>query len=202
MIELYLSKRDPQVQTEEEGKTYARVSYKESLDVSEVAHHMASHNTIYSEGTILGVMTDFVKCVRHLILEGKTVKIENLAIFKATVEANGLQSLYDPTTDRVASATLGTLAEGAVTGAAVKTVKLLAQATGDVTRDELKKSVKFAWSDKAAAEIAAAKAAAIGTGGTGGTGNSGNTGNTGNTDNTDPTDDGGGDNQGGGPDMG
>lgn len=188
MIELYLSKRDPQIQTEEEGKTYARVSYKESMSVSEVAAHMASHNTIYSEGTILGVMTDFVKCVRHLILEGKTVKIDNLAIFKATVEANGLQALYDATTDKVASATMGTLAEGAVTGAAVKTVKLLAQATGDVTREELKKSVKFTWTDKAAAEIAAAKAAALG--GTSSSGSSTSTepsqggGNTGGGDNT------------------
>ena len=157
MIELYLSKRDPQSQTEEEGKLYARVSYKESMSVQDVATHMASHNTIYSEGTIVGVMTDFVRCVRHLILEGKTVKIDNLAIFKATVEANGLTVLYDADTDKVASATLGTLAAGAKTGAAVKVVKLLAQATGEVTRDELKKSVKFTWTDKTKAEIAAAK---------------------------------------------
>ena len=157
MIELYLSKRDPQSQTEEEGKLYARVSYKESMNVQDVATHMASHNTIYSEGTIVGVMTDFVRCVRHLILEGKTVKIDNLAIFKATVEANGLTVLYDADTDKVASATLGTLAAGAKTGAAVKVVKLLAQATGEVTRDELKKSVKFTWTDKTKAEIAAAK---------------------------------------------
>ena len=150
MIELYLSKRDPQSQTEEEGKLYARVSYKESMNVQDVATHMASHNTIYSEGTIVGVMTDFVRCVRHLILEGKTVKIDNLAIFKATVEANGLTVLYDADTDKVASATLGTLAAGAKTGAAVKVVKLLAQAT-------LKKSVKLTWTDKTKAEIAAAK---------------------------------------------
>ena len=157
MIELYLSKRDPQSQTEEEGKLYARVSYKESMNVQDVATHMASHNTIYSEGTIVGVMTDFVRCVRHLILEGKTVKIDNLAIFKATVEANGLTVLYDADTDKVASATLGTLAAGAKTGAAVKVVKLLAQATGEVTRDELKKSVKLTWTDKTKAAIAAAK---------------------------------------------
>ena len=157
MIELYLSKRDPQSQTEEEGKLYARVSYKESMNVQDVATHMASHNTIYSEGTIVGVMTDFVRCVRHLILEGKTVKIDNLAIFKATVEANGLTVLYDADTDKGASATLGTLAAGAKTGAAVKVVKLLAQATGEVTRDELKKSVKLTWTDKTKAEIAAAK---------------------------------------------
>ena len=52
---------------------------------------------------------------------------------------------------------MGTLAEGAKTGPAVKVVKLLAQSTGEFTRDELKKSVKLGWTDKAKAEIAAAK---------------------------------------------
>ena len=44
-------------------------------------------------------------------------------------------------------------------------LKLLAQATGEYTRDELNKVAKLSWTDKAAAEIAAAKAAAIGNGG-------------------------------------
>ena len=66
-----------------------------------------------------------------------------------------------------ATAAIGTLPEGAKTGAAVKTVKLLAQSTGDFTREELKKDVRLAWTDKTKAEIAAAK------NGTGGTENGG-----------------------------
>ena len=34
---------------------------------------------------------------------------------------------------------------------------MLAQSTGDFTRDELKKDAKLAWTDKTKAEIAAAK---------------------------------------------
>jgi hypothetical protein len=83
--------------------------------------------------------------------------VGNLAIFKATVEANARDTLYDAEQDRVASATIGTLAEGQKTGPAVRVVKLLAQSTGDFTREELKKDVKLAWSDKTKAEIAAAK---------------------------------------------
>ena len=99
------------------------------------------------------------------------------------MEANGLETLYDADADKVASASIGMLAEGAKTGTAVKTVKLLAQSTGEFTRDELKKDVKPAWTDKAKAEIAAAKEAANGstagdntgdnTNGSGGTNNSG-----------------------------
>ena len=157
MIELYLSKVTENSETEQAGKLYARVNYKQALSVSDMARHMAEHNTVFSEGSILGVLTDFVKCVREQVLNGNTVKIDNLAIFKATVEANGLETLYDAQTDKVAQASLGELKQGDKTGPAVKTVKLLAQSTGDLTRDELKKVVKLSWTDKAKAEIAAAK---------------------------------------------
>ena len=157
MIELYLSKVTETSESEQAGKFYARVSYKQTLSVQDMAHHMSEHNTLFSEGSITGILIDFVKCVREQVLMGNTVKIDNLAIFKATVEANGLDAMYDPDTDKVASATIGTLAEGAKTGPAVKVIKLLAQSTGDFTREELKKDVKLGWTDKTKAEIAAAK---------------------------------------------
>ena len=181
MIELYLSKVTESSETETAGKLYARVSYKQSMDLHDMAHHMAEHNTAFSEGLIVGVLTDFVKCTREMVLNGNTVKVGNLAIFKATVESNGLEVLYDAQSDKVASATMGTLKEGEKTGAAVKAIKLLAQSTGDFTRDELKKDVKLSWTDKTKAEIAAAKGeTAANTGNAGGTGNTGsNTGGTG-----------------------
>ena len=148
MIELYLSKVTESSETETAGKMYARVSYKQTMDLHDMAHHMAEHNTAFSEGLIVGVLTDFVKCTREI------------------------QS------DKVASATMGTLKEGDKTGAAVKAIKLLAQSTGDFTRDELKKDVKLSWTDKTKAEIAAAKGeggAAANTSGGGGTSTGGNT---------------------------
>ena len=184
MIELYLSKVTESSETETAGKMYARVSYKQTMDLHDMAHHMAEHNTAFSEGLIVGVLTDFVKCTREMVLNGNTVKVGNLAIFKATVESNGLEVLYDAQSDKVASATMGTLKEGEKTGAAVKAIKLLAQSTGDFTRDELKKDVKLSWTDKTKAEIAAAKGeTSANAGGTSNTGsNTGGTGsNTGGT---------------------
>ena len=196
MIELYLSKVTESSETETAGKMYARVSYKQSMDLHDMAHHMAEHNTAFSEGLIVGVLTDFVKCTREMVLNGNTVKVGNLAIFKATVESNGLEVLYDAQSDKVASATMGTLKEGDKTGAAVKAIKLLAQSTGDFTRDELKKDVKLSWTDKTKAEIAAAKGeTAANTGNAGGTSNTGsNTGGTGSNTGGGST----GDNTGGG----
>ncbi len=200
MIELYLSKVTESSETETAGKMYARVSYKQTMDLHDMAHHMAEHNTAFSEGLIVGVLTDFVKCTREMVLNGNTVKVGNLAIFKATVESNGLEVLYDAQSDKVASATMGTLKEGDKTGAAVKAIKLLAQSTGDFTRDELKKDVKLSWTDKTKAEIAAAKGeTSANAGGTSNTGS--NTGGTGsNTGGTGSNTGGGstGDNTGGG----
>ena len=157
MIELYLSKVTETSETEQAGKLYARVSYKQTMGVQEMARHMSEHNTLFSEGSITGILIDFVKCVREQVLMGNTVKIDNLAIFKATVESNGLDVLYDAAQDKTAQAAIGTLKDGDKTGPAVKVIKLLAQSTGDFTRDELKKQAKFAWTDKTKADIAAAK---------------------------------------------
>ena len=183
MIELYLSKVTETSESEQAGKYYARVSYKQTMGVQDMAHHMAEHNTMFSEGSITGILIDFVKCVREMVLMGNTVKIDNLAIFKATVEANGLETLYDAENDKVAQASIGNLADGAKTGPAVKVIKLLAQSTGDFTRDELKKDVKLSWTDKTKAEIAAAKGDSAGgsdsgsqQGGNGGSGSGDNSG--------------------------
>ncbi len=74
MIELYLSKVTESSETEQAGKLYARVSYKQAMTIQDMARHMAEHNTVFSEGSILGVLTDFVKCVREMVLMGNTVK--------------------------------------------------------------------------------------------------------------------------------
>ncbi len=161
MIELYLSKNNIEGSAAY-GKYYPRVSYKQTLNIHDMAKHMAEHNTPFSEGTIEGILRDFVKCTREQTLMGNTVKVDDLAIFKVSVIGNGCTLLYDAENDKTISASIGTISKTDKTGAAVQSLKLLAQATGEYTRDELNKVAKLAWTDKAAAEIAAAKVAALG----------------------------------------
>ena len=205
MIELYLSKNMIEGSAAY-GKYYPRVSYKQTMNIHDMAKHMAEHNTPFSEGTIEGILRDFVRCTREQTLMGNTVKVDDLAIFKVSVIGNGSILLYDPDTDKTISASIGTIGKNDKTGPAVQSLKLLAQATGEYTRDELNKVAKLAWTDKAAAEIAAAKAAAIGGGSNGGGSDSGSeqnggSQNGGGTDNT-GGDNNGGDNNGGGFDTG
>ena len=182
MIELYLTQNNNS-KSDAYGKYYPRVSYKQTLNIHEMAVHMAEHNTPFSEGTIEGILRDFVKCVREQTLNGNTVKVDNLAIFKVSVIGNGCTELYDAAADKTISASLGTLAKTDKTGPAVQSLKLLAQATGEYTRDELNKDGKLGWTDKAAAEIATAKAAANSSQGSSPSGGS-TTGNGGNGSNT------------------
>ena len=167
MIELFLTQNNNS-KNAAYGKHYPRVSYKQTLNIHDMAVHMAEHNTPFSEGTIEGILRDFVKCTREQTLMGNTVKVDNLAIFKVSVIGNGCSELYDAATDKTISASIGTLAKTDKTGPAVQSLKLLAQATGEYTREELNKDGKLGWTDKAAAEIAAAKASANGGNGGGG----------------------------------
>ena len=157
MIELYLSKNRNET-SPSFGKFYPRVSYKQTLDIHDMAKHMAEHNTPFSEGTIEGILRDFVKCVREQTLNGNTVKVDDLAIFKVSVVGNGCAKLYDADVDKAISASIGTMKKTDKTGPAVQSLKLLAQATGEYTRDELNKDGKLSWTDKAEEMIAEAKA--------------------------------------------
>ena len=161
MIELYLTRNNNET-SEAYGKYYPRVSYKQTMNIHDMAKHMAEHNTPFSEGTIEGILRDFVKCTREQTLMGNTVKVDDLAIFKVSAIGNGCAKLYDPETDKTISASIGSIKKTDKTGASVASLKLLAQATGEYTRDELNKVAKLSWTDKASAEIAAAKEAALG----------------------------------------
>ena len=59
MIELYIS-QNKNTASEAYGKYYPRVSYKQTMNIHDMAVHMAEHNTPFSEGTIEGILRDFV----------------------------------------------------------------------------------------------------------------------------------------------
>ena len=139
------------------GKAYSRVDYKETFDVPKLAKHMSEHNTPFSEGTIRGILTDMVKCIRELTLNGNCVKIENLAIFKASVQSNPC-SRYGVMRAQIGPKTTRVNGQNVETGNAVKSMKLLAVATGGYTKAELNKDATLGWTKKAQELIDADKA--------------------------------------------
>lgn len=107
-------------------KWYARTVTDESIDTIGLAEHMASHNSPYSEGVIKGVLTDMIKCIKELVLDGKSVKLDDLAIFSCGMRCSPADSA----------------SEFSVSGN-VKGVHLRARATGRSSNSNLNSVVQF-----------------------------------------------------------
>ena len=88
---------------------------------------MASHNTPYSKGAILGMLTDAAACTKELLLLGKNVKFADIAIFSLGLKVKG----GAPTKENynVAKYILG--------------LKLRARATGELKTELLDSSMKL-----------------------------------------------------------
>ena len=68
------------------NRWFAYVATQETVDLAGLARHMASHNTPFSAGVVKGLLTDMVNCIKELLLEGKNVKIDDLAIFSLGIK--------------------------------------------------------------------------------------------------------------------
>ena len=55
------------------GKFYARIISDGTVDVKELAEHMAKHNTPFSPGTITGIITDAIARTTELALGGTRI---------------------------------------------------------------------------------------------------------------------------------
>lgn len=132
-------------------KWYVRPVIKEMLGIHEMAKHMADHNTPFSAGTIEGILTDFSNCIREQLLNGNSVKIDNLGIFKITLHSNAFDTIggIDMNTGR--------LGASAKIGSAVRKTRMLASATGDMMSDQLALDVTFGWDTESQALIDAEK---------------------------------------------
>ena len=138
------------------GKYYARVEYKGTLSKADLAEHMHEHNAIYSQGLVEGILTDAAKCIRELALQGYVVKIDNLGLFKCSVEANGLTLEKDAkvSAGRGSQRTDEELAENpSAQQFAVGDVKLIMQATGNTTMEKMNADAKLSFTSKTKAEI-------------------------------------------------
>ena len=56
---------------------------------------MSKHNSPYSGGVIKGVLSDMVDCIKELLLDGKCVKIDDLAIFGVGIRSKAADTLED-----------------------------------------------------------------------------------------------------------
>ena len=127
MIRIVLYQNTNQKIAEACGKWFPRVVSDETIGLEELAAHMASHNTPYSKGAILGMLTDAAACTKELLLLGKNVKFADIAIFSLGLKVKG----GAPTKEdfNMAKYILG--------------LKLRARATGELKTENLDTSIKL-----------------------------------------------------------
>ena len=117
----YLLRQNTNEMSSAFGKYYAYPVVEETMDLQALAAHMEEHNTGFSEAMCVGVMKAMVKCIKEMLLAGKNVKIDNLAIF--SVGIRNKQGAVSPEMFTVANNIDG--------------VKLRARATGTLSNTNL-----------------------------------------------------------------
>ena len=139
---------------EKGSKWYGYAKCETMIGASDLARILCTHGLALSEGTVIGVIRDLANVIRQQMMEGVAVKIDNLAIFKCTVEANGLSLAKDykvvaglgglPATTN-ADGTARTPDYTKEAQYAISSARLLAQATGEFTKKELNDDASFRW---------------------------------------------------------
>ena len=74
-------------------KAYARVQINEVISTKKFVAHISDHNGVFSKGTVKGVTTDLVNCLREMLVAGNKVEIEGLGTFGISLTSEGAESL-------------------------------------------------------------------------------------------------------------
>ena len=104
---------------------YATAVSDREMSFEDFVTHISEHNSPYSRGTIHGVLMDTLDCLKHLILDGKSVRISDLGLFSI-----GMTSRGEVSKDKVSAAS-------------VQGVHLIVRNTKSWSNAELKKLTKI-----------------------------------------------------------
>ena len=73
-------------------KAYGNIQLTGVVTINELANHMAEHNTVFSKGTIVGILTELGVCMRELILQGYKVHLGEIGTFAPAITSEGAES--------------------------------------------------------------------------------------------------------------
>ena len=76
-------------------KAYGNLQLTGVVTINELADHMADHNTVFSRGTIVGVLSDLGACLRELILQGYKIQLGDIGSFEPSISTKGESKVED-----------------------------------------------------------------------------------------------------------
>lgn len=80
---------------------YAAAQSTETVNLKAIACHLLSHNSVFSEGTVIGILTDFQRCMLEQLQHGARVDLDVLGSFYTTLQGRGVNSYEEFTSDLV-----------------------------------------------------------------------------------------------------
>ena len=128
------------------GKIYARACNDEPIDIKGLAKHIQSHGSPYTYDVILGVLAKVAGCVRHLVLEGTPVKIDDLCIFTpavSTLPADDVEGFSLSKATRAADGSYDS------SNGNVRCVRMLCRATGEAMQKQMTKDAELGYTSLA-----------------------------------------------------
>ena len=78
-----------------ETKAYGTAQVHEVLSFDAFCKHIADHNSPFSKGTVKGILTDAVACLREMMLAGNKVKLGDLGDFHVELATEGAVTTDD-----------------------------------------------------------------------------------------------------------
>ena len=75
-----------------ETKAYGEAQTDEILSLDEFCKHIAEHHSPFSKGTLKGVLSDAVGCLREQLLAGNKVKLGDLGDFHVELATKGAKT--------------------------------------------------------------------------------------------------------------
>ena len=76
-------------------KAYGKLQLTGVVTIDELANHMAEHNTVFSRGTIVGILSDLGPCMRELILQGYKIQLGDIGSFTPSISSKGEAKVED-----------------------------------------------------------------------------------------------------------
>lgn len=77
-------------------KYFAKPVSQGTVDLDELAAHIAEHGSVYTRDVVIGVMTKMVDCINELLAQGYKVKLGELGTFYNSIRNDGKKAVSDP----------------------------------------------------------------------------------------------------------
>lgn len=101
---IYIGPKKPGTKKTAQG--YATMAFgtaqvHDKLNFNDFCQHIADHNSPFSKGTVRGVLTDAVSCLKEQLLAGNSVQLGELGTFRVELSTEGAVTTEDFTSANI-----------------------------------------------------------------------------------------------------